>query len=132
MAATPPQANHRQTKSVIILDGGDTRAYREPYIFSCPAVPKQWLWALPGSPNGGWSYVSSYGYNIKGTGRIPGNVQDLGLGPRRVAVHPQYGDPGTILWTSEPQVRAPGDMSALGEGYAERMYNSSFLFPEDP
>ncbi len=68
-----------------------------------------------GPTNGGWAYVSGYGYNVKGTGWVPGNVQDLGLGPRRVGVHSQYGDPGTILWTCESQVRAPSDMIAIGD-----------------
>ena len=116
----------------VLLDGGDTRAHRQQCVFTCPAVPRQWQWALPGRPNGGWAYVSSYGYNIKGTGRIPANVQDLGLGPRRVGTHAQYGHPGTILWTAESQVCAPSELIAVGDGYAEGMYNANFLLPEDP
>ncbi len=95
-------------------------------------MPKQWQSSLIGSSNGGWAYVSGYGYNVKGTGWVPGNVQDLGLGPRRVGVHGQYGDPGTILWTSEFQVRTPTEMIAIADGYAEAMYNATLLYPEAP
>src|SRR5207249_5214607 len=56
----PGQASPNQP-----LDGDD-RAYYEPAVFTCPAVPKQWIWGLIGTTNGGWAYVSSYGYNVKG------------------------------------------------------------------
>src|SRR5213075_1045328 len=116
----------------LLMNGGDTRAYRWPSVFTCPGVPKQWLSTLGGSSNGGWAYVSGYGYNVKATGWVPGNIQDLGLGPRRVGVNAQYGDPGAILWTCESQVRAPSDMIAIGDGYAEGMYNATLLYPEAP
>jgi len=97
---------------------GDDRAYNQPAVFTCPAVPKQWSWRLIGTTNGGWAYVSSYGYNIKGTGWIPGNVQDLGLGPRRLGVvlFP-FPNEGHIRWISESQVRAPSDMIGIGDAY---------------
>ena len=72
------------------------------------------------------------GYNVKGTGWNPGNVQDLGLGPRRAGVHAQSSDPGTILWTTESQVRAPSDMIAIGDGHAEGLYTARMLYPEGP
>ncbi len=111
---------------------GDDRAYSHQSVFTCPAVPKQWQSSLIGSSNGGWAYVSGYGYNVKGTGWVPGNVQDLGLGPRRVGVHGQYGDPGTILWTSEFQVRVPSEMIAIGDSYAKGWHNFPLLVPEEP
>jgi prepilin-type processing-associated H-X9-DG protein len=111
---------------------GDDRAYSHPSVFTCPAVPKQWQSSLIGSSNGGWAYVSGYGYNVKGTGWVPGNVQDLGLGPRRLRRAAQSNTPGTILWTFESQVRAPSDMIAIGDGYAEAKHNASLLYPEAP
>src|SRR6266542_358389 len=108
---------------------GDYREYAHPSVFTCPAVPKQWVSTLAGSNNGGWAYVSGYGYNVKGTGWVPVNGQELGLGPRRIGVHSQYGDPGTILWTSESQVRAPSDMIAIGDDFHP---GNMFLSPEHP
>jgi len=111
----------------------DYRQYSHQSVFTCPAVPKQWVSDLIGSSNGGWTFVSSYGYNIKGTGWIPGNVQDLGLGPRRVgAVIFPLPSQGYILWMSERQVRAPSDMIAIGDSYAKGLHNSPLLVPEEP
>ena len=111
---------------------GDDRAYRRPSVFTCPAVPQQWVYGLIGTTNGGMAFVSGYGYNIKGTGWILGNVRDLGLGARRLRRPPQSDGPGPIIWTTESQVRAPSDMMAIADSYEGDKGSSTILFPEDP
>jgi prepilin-type N-terminal cleavage/methylation domain-containing protein/prepilin-type processing-associated H-X9-DG protein len=114
------------------LRTGDFRVDLRPSLFNCPAVPQQWRSVLGGTTNGGWAYVSGYGYNEKGTGWIPGAVQDLGLGPRRLRRAPQSYEPGPIIWIKESRVRASSDMIAIADSYQEGRGSSTMVFPEMP
>jgi prepilin-type processing-associated H-X9-DG protein len=95
-------------------------------------VPIQYIEGMVGTSNGGWGYISSYGYNVMGTGWIPGNLQQLGLAPIRHPPPPQTLASGPITWVSESKVRAPSDMIAIGDAYAEGLHNSTMLSPENP
>lgn len=114
------------------LRTGDYRLDLNPSLFTCPAMPQQWSWVLGGTTSGGWAYVSGYGYNEKGTGWIPGAVQDLGLGARRLRGPPQTYGPGPIIWIKESRVRVPSDMIAIADSYEEAKGSSTMIYPEDP
>ena len=113
----------------------DSSGYRARTLYVCPAdVPKRIVRTFQGRTLNTSHYNNGYGLNVKGTGWIYGNVQDLGLGPRRVIL----GQPGNIDYEQPPltqlieikesDVRVPSDLIAVGDN---RDFSTD-IFPQDP
>jgi prepilin-type N-terminal cleavage/methylation domain-containing protein/prepilin-type processing-associated H-X9-DG protein len=105
---------------------GDYRQTRIKTVFNCPAVPMHPALPTIENPIGELVYATSYGYNITGTGWVPGQGKHLGLSPTfhgavlsQGLIFPEhpFSQEARIVWVSESEVRMPAEMVAIGDGY---------------
>jgi len=109
----------------------DGAEWYRPSLWTCPSVPAKRT--VVGPTQTFFVYTLCYGYNVKGTGWIFNKVQDLGLGPRRVALgkpDPFDNPPPTMLVeTKESDVLAPSQMIAVADNLGPP---DSWITPQDP
>ena len=124
----------------------DQPFYFREAVWVCPAdTPETRGITFQGRSAAFEQYSVGYGYNIKGTGWIYDNVQDLGLGPRRIIFGPPPpiiigGEPAPapnrLIETKESDVRTPSDMIAVADNRDSRTHSDISPqhpdFPTDP